>query len=297
LEKNSPQILQLVEKLINARLLIAQDVAGSPLITLAQDLLIQDWPVLRDWLERSRAQLQRIPRLLLVLAASEPEDRLYAADAIGRLGSAASEAAPALISRLQDSSVEVRQRAVDALARIGPAALAAATPALLIALTDQDERVRRSAKSALEQINSPTDRIEEVDVAERRHINEFDRAERRDLRRSANTAERRTLFDIQPTAAVDFLERVILYADSWNSHITIAHPELRGQLSSVEETIRNPSAIYISNSVSGSYIFEREGVLDAYGRHLRVVVKPIGRVGFVPTAYFTSAPGGRQIWP
>jgi hypothetical protein len=87
--------------------------------------------------------------------------------------------------------------------------------------------------------------------------------------------------------------RAILYSDTWHHHILKGHPELQGKESLVEEVVRRPSAIFASNTLSSGYIFVKASVTDFSGRLLRVVV----RGGNIITAYFSSATGGRQLWP
>ena len=58
---------------------------------------------------------------------------------------------PALITALGDADEGVRRSAAEALGRIGPAA-AEAVPALITALGDADAEVRRSAAEALGRI-------------------------------------------------------------------------------------------------------------------------------------------------
>lgn len=74
----------------------------------------------------------------------------------------------------------------------------------------------------------------------------------------------------------------------------VRHPELNGKLDMVEATVSAPTAIYASTSVAGSFLFVRNDMVASAGRFLRVVV---GTNREVRTAYFTSASGGRQIWP
>jgi HEAT repeat protein len=54
---------------------------------------------------------------------SEAEDRVAAAEALGKIGSEAKEAIPALIKALQDEEPVVRWAAVGALERIGMEAI------------------------------------------------------------------------------------------------------------------------------------------------------------------------------
>jgi HEAT repeat protein len=77
--------------------------------------------------------------------------RCAAIDALGRLGPAAAEAAPALTRLLADQKPVVRCAAAEALGRIGPAA-APAQAALELALKDDSGDVRTAAAEALKSI-------------------------------------------------------------------------------------------------------------------------------------------------
>src|ERR1700730_9522449 len=107
------------------------------------------------------------------------------------------------------------------------------------------------------------------------------------------------LLDIAPdpaTYAKTSVHRVILYEDTWNTHIIVSHPELRQSSLKVEEILRSPTDIFRSTSVVGSLLYVKFGVDDGNGRLLRVVVRPMpGFNAFVPTAYFSSANGGSLL--
>ena len=112
---------------------------------------------------------------------------------------------------------------------------------------------------------------------------------------------RRALLELTPPPILPNMlgaRRIILFDDSWRSHITVYHPELRGKEAMVQQVLTSPSAIFVSGSAGDSFTFVRSGVTDSAGRQLRVVVKlGIEGTGIVTTAYFTSATGGRQVWP
>ena len=127
------------------------------------------------------AQLkQRIQRLLSQLTVPDVNDRIYAAQELGEIGSAAKDAVPSLIKALKDEDEVVRICAAEALRRIGElkaqvstliellkgtnkyvCALAAETlgkigraakkavPELREVLKDKEEKVRRAAANAL----------------------------------------------------------------------------------------------------------------------------------------------------
>jgi HEAT repeat protein len=153
-----PQLIpRLIETLIQGRLLLVEeetDAGGRAVVTLAHEALIEEWPAAKNWLDRNRASMQRIGRLLLSLAAPEPKDRRYAVGALAEIGSAATEAVPAVIAALRDTDEVVRAGAAAALGKIGPAA-AETVPALIAALGDADKMVRRSAAGTLEHIGPP----------------------------------------------------------------------------------------------------------------------------------------------
>jgi hypothetical protein len=145
-------IPQLIKTLIDpGRLLLAGDADTGATITLTHEALLEGWPILRDWVEHNRAQMQRVQRLLLLLRANEPRDRRHAVKALGEMGPAATEATHMLIiTSHEDPSGDIRHAAVEALAEIGPEA--EVLPALIAALrNDPYDEVRRAAVKALVQ--------------------------------------------------------------------------------------------------------------------------------------------------
>ncbi len=90
---------------------------------------------------------------LATLAGDCSSDVAYwAATLLGRAGSGAAAAAPALISVLEsDADLPVRERAAWALGEIGPAARSA-SPALQAAAKSADARLARLAAKALEAV-------------------------------------------------------------------------------------------------------------------------------------------------
>ena len=80
-----------------------------------------------------------------MLRDKKPDNRVLAADSLGRMGPAAGEAVPDLIRVLNDEEASVHLRAVSALAEIGTAAV----PALIAALNHQDTTIRCGAVDAL----------------------------------------------------------------------------------------------------------------------------------------------------
>jgi hypothetical protein len=103
------------------------------------------------------------------------------------------------------------------------------------------------------------------------------------------------IFSTQP-ASIPMAHRpaatIVLHEDRWINHITKRHPEVIGKEHEVEEVVRDASALYESGT-PGTFLFVKDSIVDAFGRSLRVVV----RGGEVLTAYYSSANGGRKIWP
>jgi HEAT repeat protein/lysophospholipase L1-like esterase len=89
---------------------------------------------------------EAVPSLLLALEDKREEVRWRAAWALGRIGPGARSAVPALIRAMDDSAI--RWRVCDALNAIGPAA-APAVPRLIAALDDEAGNVRWRAVQAL----------------------------------------------------------------------------------------------------------------------------------------------------
>ena len=74
-----------------------------------------------------------------------------AAGALGTIGPAADDAAPALVAALKDPDDDLRRHAVYALGEIGPPAVETA-PALVAVLKDPNVTVRRDAANALQRV-------------------------------------------------------------------------------------------------------------------------------------------------
>jgi HEAT repeat protein len=146
----SAPVPQLVEKLIKGRLLQAGEATGRAAVTLAHEVLIEEWPSLNQWLTANRAQMQRVQRLLLNLASPESSDRIYATVALGQIGPGVVEV-PSLRTALSDPDGNVRRAAVEALGQIGPGALEV-VPNLIPLLSEANGEVRWAAAKALGQI-------------------------------------------------------------------------------------------------------------------------------------------------
>jgi HEAT repeat protein len=144
-------IPQLLDTLINGRLLLAEELGGQATVTLAHEALLQEWPALQEWLERNRPNMQSLQRHLLGLTAPDADDRRHAAQGLGRIGPAAAGAVPELAVALGDADAGVRRAAAETLGGIGPAA-AEAVRVLAAALGANDGDFRRVAARALGRI-------------------------------------------------------------------------------------------------------------------------------------------------
>jgi hypothetical protein len=81
-------------------LLAAENADGRATIMLAHEALFLEWPALRDWLDCHRAELQRVQTLIAAFSDADPEVREKAVAALGRIGPAAEDVVPALITAL-----------------------------------------------------------------------------------------------------------------------------------------------------------------------------------------------------
>jgi HEAT repeat protein len=98
------------------------------------------------------AATEAIPALVSELSSPDGGRRWRAARTLGRIGPGAADAVPALVAALGDPSEGVRLRAARALGRIGPDARSAAA-ALQRATGDSDAGVRREAEEALARLH------------------------------------------------------------------------------------------------------------------------------------------------
>lgn len=104
------------------------------------------------WQAKAQEETDQVHILIRQLQSRDAVVRISVADALGRIGPEAKEAAPALIAALKDQDAFIRNSAAEALGEIGPGTKEAA-PALIGALKDRDAGVRRSAAKALEKID------------------------------------------------------------------------------------------------------------------------------------------------
>jgi len=101
------------------------------------------------WAAESEQPRSAATELAKALRDEDPNVRLDAAKALGRLGAAAREAVPALAQALQDDDARVREEAAGTLARVGSPHAVPAIPALIAILSDENPRVRGMAALAL----------------------------------------------------------------------------------------------------------------------------------------------------
>jgi HEAT repeat protein len=98
------------------------------------------------------AATEAVPALVSELARPDAGRRWRAARTLGRIGPGAADGVPALVTALDDPNEGVRLRAAQALGRIGPDARSAAA-ALQVATGDRDAGVRRAAQEALDRLH------------------------------------------------------------------------------------------------------------------------------------------------
>lgn len=92
------------------------------------------------------------PALVRGLGDADAKSRAFAAYALGRIHTRPDLVVPALVACMNDKNALVRMHATGALGPFGADARAA-VPALLNALADSDQDVRQAAKDALKQID------------------------------------------------------------------------------------------------------------------------------------------------
>ena len=97
------------------------------------------------------AATEAVPQLITALQDPDSNVRAHAAKALGSMDPAAAEAVPELIQALEDPDVDVRKCLADALGTLGPVA-AGAVPQLMRQLDEHNLQVRKCAASALGRI-------------------------------------------------------------------------------------------------------------------------------------------------
>ena len=95
-----------------------------------------------------------VTELRVMLKSADTNEQRVATDWIQQLGPKAAEMVPDLIVALKSPDLGVRQGAAQALGRIGRPAAEAAVPALAAALADSEYEGRRTAADALGQLGS-----------------------------------------------------------------------------------------------------------------------------------------------
>lgn len=117
-----------------------------------QKKLVADRESLQEELKKANQELSDLQMQMLTDAANNAirESQLRTA-MVSLFGSIGSPAVQPLIGSLNDASPSVRQWAAEALGKIGPDA-GDAVPALKVALSDDNENVRKAARSALDLI-------------------------------------------------------------------------------------------------------------------------------------------------
>lgn len=115
------------------------------------------WEAVREIKERGPDAEAAIPALIQALSDSDLLVSSTAAEALGRIPSAAPIAAPRLIEAMAKDQT-TRYSAAEALGRLGPAAKAA-VPVLLGALHDDNRVVRGNAAGALGRVGAPAELV------------------------------------------------------------------------------------------------------------------------------------------
>jgi HEAT repeat protein len=128
---------------------------GDALLPDLRALLPSDNIDIRWWATRALGEIGSEPAIALLLEQCDDPDhdvRVCAIYALGAFGERSASAVPTLLRCLADASVYVGRMAADALARIG----SAATPGLIDRLKNGSSSVRGRAARALAQIADPT---------------------------------------------------------------------------------------------------------------------------------------------
>jgi hypothetical protein len=80
----------------------------------------------------------------------------------------------------------------------------------------------------------------------------------------------------------------------WELITTVKHPVMRDKLENVRQTLIDPDEVRVSKSDSTVHLFYRE---DGKKRWVCAVTKRLDTIGFLITAYRTSAiKGGEVLW-
>lgn len=96
----------------------------------------------------------------------------------------------------------------------------------------------------------------------------------------------------------DFNKRSIRLADERQQHLESTHPEMKGQIGRIEQTLASPDKVVRSKTdplVELFYKFYRSTPVTE--KYLCVVVKSLESDHFIVTAYFTdSIKQGEILW-
>jgi len=96
----------------------------------------------------------------------------------------------------------------------------------------------------------------------------------------------------------DYEQKTIRLSDERWKHINDRHPETRGQLELIRETLLSPD--FVQEGGKGDVLairkFKKTPISD--NKYCTVVYKPLEENGFMITAYFTRRPSFRRnlIW-
>jgi HEAT repeat protein len=270
---------RLVQALINGRLLLAEGAAGHAVVTLTHEALIDEWPALRDWLERDRTIMQRVQRQLLHLASPDAQDRQHAAEALGRIGPTASEALPALCAAICDPEWTIRRAVIEAIGHISPAG-APVLSALIAVLRDDKPQVRAAATIVLGQVGEPAVAALLIAVADADET----------VRREATDAL--TRIDPPPTAALPSLGAALRNNPDARVRRIAVNLLLRIGLSAVgvyrefimalrdsDHRVRATAAFALGGASTAVVPFLAESLRDPDGTVRRAAAHSLGRIG------------------
>lgn len=104
----------------------------------------------------------------------------------------------------------------------------------------------------------------------------------------------RSVIFIEASPAAN-LPPITLYADTWQDHILVNHPEMAHKLETVREIVRNPTLVCQSATESDRALFMSSAMTSRRGSPLVVAVD--ARDGTVCTAYYCrNFRRGPTIW-
>ena len=96
----------------------------------------------------------------------------------------------------------------------------------------------------------------------------------------------------------DVHNRSIRLTDERQNHFVADHPEMKGQIEKLKQTLRNPEKVVRSRTDSQVELFYRHyDSTPVTRKHLCVVVKALTNYAFILTAYFTdTVKKGETLW-